>query len=90
MDDPIQDIGPIVHTLCQGPPNEQQAALEKYFLDNAAFYHPFCRVDSFPGSRRRLLAIFRWYKVMSPKIELEIQSVGKLPAWQIRASADHV
>lgn len=77
MDDPIQDISPVVRALCQGTPNEQKEALERYFTEDAAFYHPFCRVDHAPGSRKKLLAIFRWYKIMSPKIELEIESVGE-------------
>ncbi|QIW94638.1 hypothetical protein AMS68_000156 [Peltaster fructicola] len=76
MEDPLQDISAIVHKLCQGSPNEQKEALETYFTEDAAFYHPFCRVDSFPGSRGRLLGIFRWYKILSPKIELDIQSVA--------------
>lgn len=76
MNDPIQDVGRVVHTLTQGTPNEQEAALETYYTEDASFIHPFCRVNSFPGSRGRILAILKWYKIMSPRIELEIESIG--------------
>jgi hypothetical protein len=77
MDDPIQDIEHVVRELTQSPPKEQAAAIDKYFSRNASFTHPFCRTGSFDGSRALIHYIFRWYKVMSPKIELEVNGVGK-------------
>ena len=77
MDDPVRDISPIVHTLCQGSPQEQEHAINTYFTPDASFTHPFCRTWSFNGSRLLIHGIFRWYKIMSPKIDLHISSIGK-------------
>jgi len=76
MDDPIQDCRHVIHTLTQGSPKEQEAAVNEYCTPNFSFIHPFCRTGSFEGSRLVYLAILRWYKIMSPKIELTINSVG--------------
>ncbi|KAK4546282.1 hypothetical protein LTR36_001959 [Oleoguttula mirabilis] len=76
MDDPIQDCHSVVHTLCQGSPKEQEEAINTYFTPNASFTHPFCRTSSFDGSRLLIHSIFRWYKIMSPKIDLKINSVA--------------
>lgn len=52
------------------------SALARFFTRNAAFVHPFCRVPSFDGSRWWIAKIFQWYKIMSPRIELEIHSIA--------------
>lgn len=77
MDDPIQDVADVVHRLTQGSPKQQEEAINEYFTTDASFTHPFCRTGSFEGSRWLIHAIFRWYKVMSPKIDLAVNSVGK-------------
>lgn len=76
MDDPIQEISDVVHRLTQGSPKEQENAITTYFTPNASFTHPFCRTGTFEGSRFLIQAIFRWYKILSPKIDLEVKSVG--------------
>lgn len=55
----------------------QRKALNRFFTRNAAFVHPFCRVPSFEGSRYYVAKIFQWYKIMSPRVEIEIHSVGQ-------------
>lgn len=85
MENPTQEIIPIVRALTQGSPNEQQRAVETYFLPNAEFVHPFCRVNSFRSlsipflgeytSRDFILAILRWYRFMSPRIDISFDSV---------------
>ena len=77
MDDPIQDIESVVRALTQGSPKEQEEAVNKYCTNDFAFTHPFCRTGSFQGSRKVYQSILRWYKIMSPKIELNVNSVGK-------------
>ena len=77
MDNPLQDIGRVIHELTQGTPAEQQKALETYYTTDAAFIHPFCRVNHGQHSRGQILSIFRWYKILSPQIELDIQSAGE-------------
>jgi hypothetical protein len=76
MDDPVREISRIIHTLTQGTPEEQTEALQKYYAPNASFTHPFCRTGSFDGSRNVIGFIYKWYKILSPKIELEIKSIG--------------
>lgn len=79
MDNPIQDCRSVVHVLTQGSPKQQEEAINTYFTPNASFTHPFCRTGSFDNSRLLIHSIFRWYKIMSPKIDLKINSVGTLP-----------
>lgn len=38
--------------------------------------HPFCRTGSFEGSRYLIHKIFQWYKILSPQIDLTVNSVG--------------
>ncbi|KAK5136995.1 hypothetical protein LTR08_001502 [Meristemomyces frigidus] len=76
MDDPVQDITAVVHKLTQGSPDEQQEAINTYFAPNASFTHPLCRTGSFNGSRQLILGIYRWYKIMSPRIEIEVTSIA--------------
>lgn len=75
-----------------GSPSEQKEALETYFAPNASFVHPFCRVSSFTNvsvplvgeinSRWVIWMIYRWYKILSPKILLTVNSVGATPPFQ--------
>ncbi|KAK3353071.1 hypothetical protein B0T25DRAFT_200677 [Lasiosphaeria hispida] len=84
MEHPVKDIRGVIRSLCQGGFEEQQEAVFKYFTPSASFVHPYCRVPSFeavriPGvgevdSRTLVLAIYRWYKILSPKIDIEIES----------------
>lgn len=77
MDNPVEDIASVVHVLCQGSPKRQEEAINKYFTNDAEFTHPFCRTGSFNGSRASIHSIFRWYKIMSPRIDLSVNSVGE-------------
>nr|POF14032.1 hypothetical protein CFP56_03056 [Quercus suber] len=80
MDDPINEIRDVVHKLTQGSPKVQEETINGYFTSNASFTHPFCRTGSFEGSRLLIHAIFQWYKVMSPKINLTVNSVAYDPS----------
>ena len=73
---PVRDIPLIIRSLCQTPPSIQEATLNHYFTPNASFTHPFCRTGSFEGSRWVIGCIYRWYKIMSPRIELNIDSIA--------------
>lgn len=77
MEDPVRDAPGVVHKLTQGSPKLQQETIDTYFTQNATFIHPFCRTVSFDGSRVLLQFIYRWYKIMSPQIDLKVNSVGK-------------
>ncbi|KAF4585655.1 flavin-binding monooxygenase-like protein [Ophiocordyceps camponoti-floridani] len=84
MDNPVQDISGVIASLATGDPTEQQATLDNYFLSEASFSHPLCRVPSFakgtvpfaPGvdSRAIILQIYRWYRTLSPHIDITVDS----------------
>ena len=84
MDDPVTEIPAIITTLCTAPYATQQAAIEQYFTNDAAFVHPFCRTISIPHSRTLPAAnsrwlikqIYTWYKILSPRIEVHVESVA--------------
>ncbi|KAJ5156869.1 hypothetical protein N7492_009672, partial [Penicillium capsulatum] len=72
----VAEIPVVIRLLTQSRPSVQTEALNRFFTRNAAFVHPFCRVPSFEGSRYYVGKIFQWYKIMSPRIEIEIHSVA--------------
>lgn len=68
----------MIHLLTQSQPWIQRETIDTYFTRNASFTHPFCRTGSWDQSRFLIQAIYRWYKIMSPRIDLKVNSVGKL------------
>lgn len=73
-----KEIPEVIHLLTQTPPDIQRQAIEKYFTRDASFTHPFCRTGKFANSRALILYIYRWYKIMSPRIDMRVNSVGKM------------
>ncbi|KAF3767593.1 hypothetical protein M406DRAFT_29134, partial [Cryphonectria parasitica EP155] len=80
------EIRQVVRSLCQGTADEQRRTLDRYFTRDASFVHPFCAVPHFDGVRVPLLGgrlssrdvvrgIFQWYRMLSPRIDIEIDSV---------------
>ncbi|CRG83523.1 hypothetical protein PISL3812_00875 [Talaromyces islandicus] len=76
MEDPVRDIPTVIKLLTQSPPTIQAYTIEKFFTPNASFSHPFCRTWSFNGSRWLVQMIYRFYKIMSPRIELDVKSIA--------------
>lgn len=74
MENPLEEVDAVIYKLTTGSPRLQQQTLEHYFTPNASFTHPFCAVN---GSRNQILSIFRWYKVLSPEIEIEVNGICK-------------
>ncbi|KAG6031389.1 hypothetical protein E4U41_007581 [Claviceps citrina] len=84
MEHPVREISSVITTLATGSPQQQEDALTSYFLPDASFAHPFCRVPSFSkgalalapntDSRWVLLCIYRWYRTLSPRIDLAVDS----------------
>lgn len=84
MEHPVKEIPNVIKSLTEGSPLEQQKALETYFSPSASFLHPMCRVPSFSryslpilgdfNSRWVIWMIYRWYKILSPKIVLDVHS----------------
>ncbi|KAI0388779.1 hypothetical protein F5Y17DRAFT_451678 [Xylariaceae sp. FL0594] len=91
MDNPEEQIVQVIHSLTQGSKEEQARALNDYFLPTAYFVHPFCRVPSFEPwtvkvpvvnlswtvtSRWLVQLVYQWYKILSPVILLDVESVA--------------
>ncbi|KAH3944049.1 hypothetical protein HBH98_150890 [Parastagonospora nodorum] len=76
MENPVKEIPGIIHLLTQSPPSIQYETIETYFTPTASFTHPFCRTGSHDNSRWLIAAIYRWYKIMSPRIDVSVQSVA--------------
>ncbi|KAI3397756.1 hypothetical protein diail_10409 [Diaporthe ilicicola] len=86
MENPEQEIRQVVRSLCQGTPEEQRRTIDRYFTPDAEFVHPFCIAPRFnqgdlvlPGlrslsSRDALRGIFQWYRMLSPKIVIDIDT----------------
>lgn len=78
MEDPVRDIPHVVQLLVTAPPSVQRDTIQKYFTPDAAFTHPLCRTGSWGQSRLLIEYVYRWYKIMSPTIDLEFDSIGEL------------
>ncbi|KAF7361428.1 hypothetical protein MSAN_01175900 [Mycena sanguinolenta] len=81
MQNPVSEVGTVVSLLtAAASPEIQKAAFRKYFTSDAGFRHPICHVTPGPGSRDRILAIFQWYRIMSPQLKISTNSVVHDPA----------
>lgn len=81
MDNPVTEISGVVHSLTQTTPSKQRQTIFTYFTPNASFTHPFCRTGSWErsqtlNSRLAILYIYRWYKILSPRIDLQVNSIA--------------
>ncbi|GAB0135267.1 hypothetical protein EsDP_00003612 [Epichloe bromicola] len=84
MEHPVREIAGVITSLTTGSPQQQQDALAEYFLPDASFTHPFCHVPSFnkgaiplapnTDSRWLLLCIYRWYRTLSPAVDVSVDS----------------
>lgn len=79
------DIHGVIRDLTQGTIKKQEDTVNDFFVEDAAFVHPFVQVPRFSlsipvlgtvNSRMVILAIYRWYRFMSPDIQLAIESSG--------------
>ncbi|OTB08106.1 hypothetical protein M426DRAFT_7913 [Hypoxylon sp. CI-4A] len=86
MENPEREVRHVIPTLTEYTRQDQRDTLEKYFLPEAYFIHPFCRVPSFEfqvpylnltlTSRQLIFYIYQWYRILSPQIDLEINSTS--------------
>lgn len=84
MEHPVEEISDIIHVLTQATPSKQKEAVEQYFTPTANFIHPFCMTGSWDfkslgyrfTSRWAILQIYQWYKLISPRIDLEVLSTA--------------
>lgn len=80
MENPVKEAEGVIKSLVQSSPAAQKEAVQRYFTPDAYFIHPFCRTGCFENSRYLIEAIYRWYKIMSPTIDIQINSVGMFKA----------
>jgi hypothetical protein len=84
----VEEIPSVIGDHVTGTPKQQTAALQAFYLANASFQHPFCAVPSLEGprlpfgigevnSRQIILLVYRWYRILSPRIEFVVESCGK-------------
>ncbi|KAF2671150.1 hypothetical protein BT63DRAFT_438667 [Microthyrium microscopicum] len=81
MEDPETQIPLLIHTLTRTPPHLQSTAIQTYFLPSASFSHPFVRTGSWDlgnglNSRWAISKVYRWYKILSPTIDVVVVSVA--------------
>ncbi|KAI1210862.1 uncharacterized protein F4807DRAFT_41398 [Annulohypoxylon truncatum] len=87
MDNPEAQVERVIRALTVQSRQDQADALEEYFLPDAYFIHPFCRVPSFGdrkiplinqtiNSRWFIFFIYQWYRILSPDIKLTIDSAS--------------
>jgi hypothetical protein len=76
MDDPVKEITGVIETLCTAEAEVQAKAIDKYFTENAQFIHPFCRTIQVSNSSWMIKKIYAWYKILSPRIEVAVDSIG--------------
>ncbi|KAF2267400.1 hypothetical protein CC78DRAFT_490255 [Lojkania enalia] len=76
MENPVKEISGVIHLLTQSPPTQQTETILTYFTPNASFTHPFCRTGKWENSRFLIQVIYRWYKIMSPRIDITVNSVA--------------
>jgi hypothetical protein len=70
------EIADVIKDLCTGSLETQQNTLRHYFLHDAGFSHPFCLVLRGPNSRFYIASIYKWYKILSPHIDIEVHSTA--------------
>ncbi|KAK7039451.1 protein argonaute 1B [Favolaschia claudopus] len=76
MQNPSSEIVAVVSLLTAAAvPEVQKAAFYKYMTPDAGFRHPICSVTPGAGSRDQMLGIFQWYRIMSPNIDIKVNSV---------------
>ncbi|PWN30737.1 hypothetical protein BDZ90DRAFT_257799 [Jaminaea rosea] len=77
MQSPADEIPGVVKALVEAPtPDDQRAALQRYFSPDASFDHMLCAVASGPQSRDNgVLPIYYWLRIMSNS-SIRIDSVA--------------
>ncbi|KAJ7605242.1 hypothetical protein DFH06DRAFT_1287282 [Mycena polygramma] len=76
MQNPASEVGAVVSLLtAAAAPDIQKVAFLKYLTPDAGFRHPLCNVAPGPGSRERVLGIYQWYRIMSPRIDITVKNV---------------
>ncbi|ETN39883.1 uncharacterized protein HMPREF1541_06109 [Cyphellophora europaea CBS 101466] len=76
MENPVEEITGVITTLCTAESEVQQQAIDKYFTQDALFIHPFCRTLRVSNSTWMIKKIYAWYKILSPHIDIKVDSIA--------------
>ncbi|KAL2213008.1 hypothetical protein CC79DRAFT_1351963 [Sarocladium strictum] len=84
MERPVKEIPGVIAALTTGEPAEQEKALNTYFLPNASFSQLNSRIPNLSKSPTPIasgvdslwviLAVYRWYRTLSPHIDIIVDS----------------
>ncbi|KAF5347720.1 hypothetical protein D9756_010303 [Leucocoprinus leucothites] len=76
MENPEEEIrGVVLQLTSASSPDLQRRTVERYMTPDVAFRHPICAVESGSNSRKTVLGIYQWYRVLSPRTEAQVNSV---------------
>lgn len=76
MEDPVAEIESVVlKVTATHSPDVQAAAFQRYMSQDMGFRHPVCSIVPGPNSRNKVLGVYQWYRVLSPRIDIRIDSV---------------
>ncbi|EKM76296.1 hypothetical protein AGABI1DRAFT_131388 [Agaricus bisporus var. burnettii JB137-S8] len=76
MEDPAKEIrGVVLQITTASSPDQQKKAIEAYMTPDVGFRHPICAVESAPESRKTVLGIYQWYRILSPYTVLRVDNV---------------
>ncbi|RVX69972.1 hypothetical protein B0A52_05807 [Exophiala mesophila] len=76
MEDPVTEIRDLLPILYTEAPDVQRNVVANYFTSDASFTNPFFRIQGFPGSIWSIHMIYRWCKVLSPRLKVGVESVA--------------
>ncbi|KAG2360250.1 hypothetical protein BDR07DRAFT_1487292 [Suillus spraguei] len=67
MQNPQRDISLVLTTLTTSRnPADLRAAVNKFYTHDASLHHPFRIVEHGKNSRQKILAMYEWYRIISP------------------------
>ncbi|KAJ3530422.1 hypothetical protein NMY22_g8579 [Coprinellus aureogranulatus] len=68
MENPVKEIPKVFDLIdCVHSPSIQKAAIEKYFLPDAGFKYPVFQVEAGENSRDRIVKLYQWLHIISPR-----------------------
>ncbi|GLB42679.1 hypothetical protein LshimejAT787_1201280 [Lyophyllum shimeji] len=76
MQNPFNDIRDVMKRLTTAKsPDIQKETIDKNFAEDVALRSPFFNIPSGPLSREDVLGVYQWYRVLSPKNQMEITNL---------------
>ncbi|KAG2106192.1 uncharacterized protein F5147DRAFT_548874, partial [Suillus discolor] len=76
MDNPQRDLPDVLTALTtSSSPADLRAAVNKFYMHDASLHHPFRVVEHETNSRQKILAMYEWYRIISPDTTSNVDSV---------------